>query len=82
MVALKKYLLTLSEPTQIAASAKRLHRLLWQELQVFCHPFLKGHENICRLMFIGWEDTSLLPVLALENATYGICLDLFTSSLC
>ncbi|CAM1508846.1 Fc.00g025850.m01.CDS01 [Cosmosporella sp. VM-42] len=65
------YFKLICAPEEIASSAKRLHRLIWQELQVFCHPFLKCHENICRLMFVGWEDTSLLPVLALEHATYG-----------
>ena len=71
MVALKKYTLTSDDPDKIAASATTLHRLIWQELQIFCHPFLRSHENICRLLYVGWEDTNIRPVLALEMGSYG-----------
>ena len=50
---------------------QRIHRLIWQELQVFCHTALKAHENICKLVYIGWEETNQIPVLALEMAAYG-----------
>ena len=73
LVALKKYHSTRSETVggKISKVAKKLHQLIWQELQVFCHPFLHHHENICRLLFVGWEDASPLPALGLEHATYG-----------
>ncbi|EXK43425.1 serine/threonine protein kinase [Fusarium oxysporum f. sp. melonis 26406] len=76
LVALKKYSLGRSEQERrIIPASKRLHRWIWQELQVFCHPFLRQHENICRLLFVGWEDSSPLPVFGLEYATYGTLAD-------
>ncbi|KAK5651230.1 hypothetical protein OQA88_12694 [Cercophora sp. LCS_1] len=69
LVALKRYHSARSELEENLGKA--FHRLIWQELQIFCHPYLKRHENICRLLFVGWEDTSPLPVLGLEHATYG-----------
>ncbi|KAH0422001.1 hypothetical protein CcaCcLH18_13073 [Colletotrichum camelliae] len=66
-VALKKY----REIPGDRASSKRLHKLLWQELKVFCHPYLRLHENVCKLHFIGWDETSLIPALGLEFAIYG-----------
>ncbi|KAF6806756.1 hypothetical protein CMUS01_14291 [Colletotrichum musicola] len=66
-IALKKY----RQMPDDKESSKRLHRLLWQELKVFCHPYLRSHENICKLHLILWEDTSTIPVLGLEFALYG-----------
>ncbi|KAF4454449.1 serine threonine protein kinase [Fusarium austroafricanum] len=50
----------------------RMHAWLLQELRVFCHPKLRAHENICKLLFVGWDEDSVIPVLGLELATYGM----------
>lgn len=50
---------------------RKLCQLLWQELSVFTHPYLRSHENICKLLFVGWDQNSTVPSLALELAQYG-----------
>ncbi|KAH0558758.1 hypothetical protein GP486_004596 [Trichoglossum hirsutum] len=47
-----------------------------RELRIFCHKKLRSHENICQLLFVGWEEYSPAPVLALELAEYGTLKDL------
>jgi serine/threonine protein kinase len=47
-----------------------------RELRVFCHPRLRSHENICNLLFVGWEEYTPAPVLGLELAEYGTLKDL------
>jgi serine/threonine protein kinase len=46
------------------------------ELRVFCHQRLRFHENICKLLFVGWEEYTPAPVLGLELAEYGTLKDL------
>jgi serine/threonine protein kinase len=47
-----------------------------RELRVFCHEKLSRHENICKLLFVGWEQHTPAPVLGLELAEYGTLKDL------
>lgn len=54
-------------------STERMHAWLLQELRVFCHPELRNHENICRLLFVGWDGDSIVPALGIELATYSKC---------
>ncbi|KAH6668909.1 kinase-like domain-containing protein [Halenospora varia] len=75
-VALKKYHSTSSQLQSDDSNAnKRLRQPILQELKVFCHPSLKTHENICKLLFIGWESNNLIPSLALELGCYGTLVD-------
>ncbi|KAL3427591.1 serine/threonine protein kinase [Phlyctema vagabunda] len=76
LVAHKKYSVTPAElQDKSRSSTRRLHQLIWQELQIFCHPYLRKHENICQLVYIGWEETNLVPILALELASHGTLED-------
>ncbi|KAI6354012.1 hypothetical protein MCOR25_008796 [Pyricularia grisea] len=69
LIAVKRYHPVHEE--QHADAWKKTHQLLWRELITLCHPLLKDDENICNLIFVIWEDASLLPALALEFAAYG-----------
>ncbi|KAJ6445018.1 Nuclear distribution protein PAC1 [Purpureocillium lavendulum] len=71
LVALKRYSVTPDELPGGGLSNRALCQLLWQELTVFTHPYLRNHENICKLLFVGWDDNSIAPSLALELAQYG-----------
>ncbi|RTE76020.1 hypothetical protein BHE90_009496 [Fusarium euwallaceae] len=71
MVALKRYHPPTPGLRDRESSMVRIHKLLGQELRAHCFPALREHENICKLLFLGWEDTSLLPAAALELATFG-----------
>ncbi|KAM0543484.1 hypothetical protein ACHAPJ_012282 [Fusarium lateritium] len=53
----------------------RMYAWLLQELRVFCHPKLRAHENICKLLFVGWDGDSVVPALGLELAAYGTLED-------
>ncbi|KAF4341535.1 serine threonine kinase [Fusarium beomiforme] len=54
---------------------ERIHAWLLQELRVFCHPKLRAHENICKLLFVGWDGGSVVPALGIELATYNTLED-------
>lgn len=58
-------------------SNKKVHRWLWHELNALCNPGLRRHENICKLKYIAWEGTNILPILALELAHFGMSADDF-----
>ena len=62
-----------------ASASKDLAQVIWQDLRVFCHPYLRNHENFCKLLFIAWEPFSLVPVLALELAAFGSLQDALQS---
>ncbi|KAJ4256934.1 hypothetical protein NW762_009030 [Fusarium torreyae] len=53
----------------------RMYAWLLQELRVFCHPKLRAHENICKLLFVGWDGDGVVPALGLELAAYGTLED-------
>lgn len=50
---------------------RKVHAAIAREVEVYCHPTLRNHENICQLLFAGWERYSRFPALALELAAYG-----------
>ncbi|UNI16872.1 hypothetical protein JDV02_003269 [Purpureocillium takamizusanense] len=75
LVALKKYSATPDDLPGGGQANRRLCQLLWQELSVFTHPYLRHHEHICKLLYIGWESNSIVPSLALELAQYGTLED-------
>lgn len=70
-VALKRYNAQPSGAQGIETSTKKIYQWLSSELKVLCHPYLSGHENISKLRFIAWEESSLIPSLGLELASYG-----------
>jgi hypothetical protein len=69
LVALKWYSTTPDDLPGGGRANRKLCQLLWQELSVFTH--LRSHENICNLLFVGWDRNSTVPSLALELAQYG-----------
>lgn len=71
LVALKRYSITPDSLPTGGQANRKLCQLLWQELTVFTHSYLRGHENICKLLFVGWDGNSTVPSLALELAQYG-----------
>jgi serine/threonine protein kinase len=53
---------------------------LRRDLDVLLHPDLRGHRNISTLLYIGWEDLSLFPILAFRLADYGTLEDFLSSA--
>ncbi|CAM1509516.1 Fc.00g032550.m01.CDS01 [Cosmosporella sp. VM-42] len=74
-VVLKRYNAQPSDGHDLGTTTKKLYQWLSQELKVFCHPYLRDHENINKLHFVAWEESSLIPALGLELATYGTLED-------
>ncbi|KAH8736141.1 hypothetical protein BGZ61DRAFT_472504 [Ilyonectria robusta] len=74
-VALKRYNAQPSGAQGIETSTKKIYQWLSSELKVLCHPYLSEHENISKLRFIAWEESSLIPSLGLELASYGTLED-------
>lgn len=70
-VALKKY----REPRYLGEDKRkdqqRLYGHIWQDLRVFTHPYLKDHDNITKLLYLSWEDDSLVPIFAQEFSNHG-----------
>ncbi|KAG5795618.1 hypothetical protein H9Q69_005345 [Fusarium xylarioides] len=50
-----------------------------REIKALCHPWLRNHENVCRVLYVGWHNKSIYPILALELATYGTLEDAMTA---
>ncbi|KAK3691991.1 hypothetical protein B0T22DRAFT_485995 [Podospora appendiculata] len=75
LVALKTYSTAPDELPGGGQANRKLCQLLWQELSVFTHPYLRNHENICKLLYVGWDDSQIMPSLALELAQYGTLED-------
>jgi len=69
-VALKKYRPNIPGPGESRRSnTAQTYNTLRKEILV--HSALKEHENICKLLFLGWEAGSPIPLLALELAAFG-----------
>ena len=62
-----------------SSSSRSIVQAIWQDLRVLCHPLLRYHENLCRLLFLAWEPFSLVPILALELAAFGTLQDALQS---
>ena len=71
LAALKRYSATPDDSPGGGQANRKLCQLLWQELSVFTPPYLRRHENICQLLYVGWDSNSIVPNLALELAQYG-----------
>jgi serine/threonine protein kinase len=81
VVALKRYIEQASlVGDEQARHHKRLFRLVWQDLRVLSHPFLRTHEHISKLLFLGWDDNTIVPAFAMELARYGTLEQLLLSS--
>lgn len=72
LVALKRYARPDANREEVS---QELYRTIHQELRIFCHSILRAHENICSLLFVGWEEHTANPVLALELADFGTLRD-------
>jgi serine/threonine protein kinase len=80
IVAIKRYL----RQHDSAQGRSRYFESIYQELRcdltVLCHPKLRRHENIAKLVFIGWEDSQITPVLAFRLAEYGTLEDFLSGA--
>lgn len=54
-----------------STARSQTYRAILQELGVLCHPNLSEHPNIVKLLFVGWQEQSLFPLLGLELGEYG-----------
>jgi hypothetical protein len=52
-------------------SSRSLANITWQDLLVLCHPYLRKHENFCRLLYIASEPHLAIPLLVLKLAVFG-----------
>ena len=81
VVALKKYI---PDPSTVGQDESLRHTQIYnavrKEIIVQCDPLLRKNEYICDLLYIGWEQDSLLPMLAIELATFGSLENILTSS--
>lgn len=62
-----------------SSSSHAIIQAIWQDLRVLCHPLLRSHENLCKLLYVAWEPCSLVPILALELADFGTLQDALQS---
>ncbi|KAI1211927.1 uncharacterized protein F4807DRAFT_458132 [Annulohypoxylon truncatum] len=48
-----------------------VYQAILREIRSFCHPALRGHPNIIQLLFIGWQEESRFPIMAMELGEHG-----------
>jgi serine/threonine protein kinase len=51
-----------------------------RELRILLHPVLRDHRNISKLLYIGWENNALVPILVSRLADYGNLEDFLSSA--
>jgi serine/threonine protein kinase len=76
IVALKRY--HHDKDADLAAD-RDLAYTIWQDLRVLRHVHLRNHENFCKILFIAWEEFSVVPAMALELAAFGSLQDALES---
>jgi serine/threonine protein kinase len=55
------------------------YQSILQEIKVSRHPLLKQHENLAKLLYVGWEQQETFPLIALELAAFGTLEDILTA---
>lgn len=50
-----------------------------REIRTCHHPVLSQHENISKILYLGWEQGVLFPSIALELASFGTLEDVLTA---
>jgi ankyrin repeat protein/serine/threonine protein kinase len=75
-IALKRLMST--EEHEPRSKKGSIYLMLRRELSVL--DSTRGHPNIVKLLFIGWEKDSLVPVLGLELAAFGTLEDFLASA--
>jgi ankyrin repeat protein/serine/threonine protein kinase len=75
-IALKRYLR--NEDCAEHKQTIRIYSMIRRELDIL--RTLRGHPNIAKLIFIGWEHNSLVPILCLELAAFGTLEDFLASA--
>ncbi|XXG95562.1 hypothetical protein Hte_001827 [Hypoxylon texense] len=48
-----------------------VYKAIFREIQAYCQPSLRNHPNIAQLLFIGLQQGSPFPVLAIELGQHG-----------
>ncbi|KAK0701424.1 hypothetical protein B0T21DRAFT_417131 [Apiosordaria backusii] len=78
LVALKRYPLAMDARDDRYNIRSECYDFIRNELRV-ATCLKEPHENICQLLFIGWEDHTPVPVLGFELAHYGTVKDVLRS---
>ncbi|MGH8010634.1 MAG: protein kinase family protein, partial [Candidatus Binatia bacterium] len=78
LVALKRYPLAMDARDDGYNVRSECYDFIRSELRVATR-LQGGHDNICQLLFIGWEDHTPVPVLGFEFAHYGTAKDVLRS---
>ena len=78
LVALKRYPLAMDARDDGYNVRPECYDFIRNELRV-ATCLKEAHENICQLLFLGWEDHTPVPVLGFEFAHYGTVKDVLRS---
>jgi serine/threonine protein kinase len=79
LVALKRYPVSMDARDDQTHIQSECYDFIRNELRVATQLGSSPQENICNLLFLGWEDHTPVPVLGLEFAHYGTAKDLLVS---
>lgn len=80
-VAIKRYLQGADATKESRTSNfEAIYHEVRRDLAVLCHPTLRKHENIVKIVFMGWEETNIVPALAFELALYGTLEDFLSGA--
>jgi serine/threonine protein kinase len=55
------------------------YQSILQEIKISRHPLFQRHENIAKLLYVGWEQQETFPLIALELAAFGTLEDVLTA---
>lgn len=59
------------KPNRTRDARRALFDIILREIEAFGHPSLAKHENLVKLLFIGWRKGASVPALAMELGEYG-----------
>lgn len=75
IVALKRYPVAMNAGNDYINIPSECYNFIRSELRVSSRLGPSGHDNICNLLFLGWEDHTPVPVLGFEFAHHGTVKD-------
>jgi serine/threonine protein kinase len=76
IVALKRYPVAMDANNDHINTPSECYNFIRSELRVSSRLGLSGHDNICNLLFLGWEYHTPVPVLGFEFAHHGTVKDI------
>lgn len=59
------------KPNRTPDDRRALFDIILREIEAFGHPLLAKHENLVKLLFIGWRQGASVPALAMELGEFG-----------